>query len=184
MKNRAMAKNVKPNRILIRLPMIGYAEFNKPLSACSRCLLMKDNAPRKTKPAPKTNRPALVDSSLKCLGVFTFGSGHTLIWTGNCYPVRHWSRSPTCRAGCTSIFWVTARRYAAGRLGNEPEQAGYVAIESGLMLLVPRQKASSVRVPANLCYGVAVKNGNVSLNCSCSWWINRVYRGLRVFAPV
>jgi hypothetical protein len=36
MKSRAMAKNAKPNRILIRLPMIGYAEFNKkPLLAPS-----------------------------------------------------------------------------------------------------------------------------------------------------
>jgi hypothetical protein len=169
MKNRAMAKKVKPNRILIRLPTIGYTEFNQPLSTWSRCLLMKDSTPRETKPAPKTNSPALVDSFSKCLGFFTFGSGHTLIGIGNCYPVRPWSGSLTCRAGCTPIFWVAARRHAAGRLGNEPEQAGYVAIESGLMLLVPRQKASSVQVlAANLCYGVAAMDGNVSLDCLCS----------------
>jgi hypothetical protein len=70
-----MAKNVKPNRILIRPPMIGYAEFNnKPLSASARCLLMKDKAPRETKPAPKTKSPAPVDSFSKCVGVFMFGS--------------------------------------------------------------------------------------------------------------
>ena len=175
MKNRAMAKNVKPNRVLIRLPMIGYAEFNKPLSACSRCLLMKDNAPRETKPAPKTSSPALVDSFSKCLGVFTFGSGQTLIGTGNCYPVKRWSGNPTCRAGCPPIFCVVARQRAAGRLKNEPEQAGSVVIEGGLVLVVPRQKASSVQALAtNLCYGVEVMDGNVSSDCLCSWRINRV----------
>ena len=73
MKSRAMAKNATPNRILIRLPMIGYAEFNnKPLSASSRCFLMKDKAPRETKPAPKARSPALVDSFSKSRGVFMF----------------------------------------------------------------------------------------------------------------
>jgi hypothetical protein len=80
MKRKAMAKNVKPNRILIKPPMIGYTEFNNnPLSASSRYLLMKDKAPRETKPAPKTKSPALVDIFSKCLGVFMFGSGNTLI---------------------------------------------------------------------------------------------------------
>ena len=80
MNKRAMAKNAKPNRMLIRLPMIGYAEFNdQPLSASSRCLLMKEKAPRETKPAPKAKSPALVDSFSKCLGVFMLGSGNTLI---------------------------------------------------------------------------------------------------------
>jgi hypothetical protein len=75
-----MARNVKPNRILIRPPTIGYAEFNsKPLSASSRCLLMKDMTPRETKPAAKAKSPALVDSFSKCLGFFMFGSGYTLI---------------------------------------------------------------------------------------------------------
>jgi hypothetical protein len=65
-KSRAMAKNAKPNRILIRPPMIGYTEFNnKPLSASSRCLLMKEKAPRETKPVPRTKSPALVDSLSK-----------------------------------------------------------------------------------------------------------------------
>jgi hypothetical protein len=95
MKSRTMAKNAKPNRILITLPMIGYAEFNnKPLSASSRCLLMKDKAPIETKPAPKTKSPALVDSFSKSRGVFMFGSGQTLIGTGSCYPVKYWSGSP------------------------------------------------------------------------------------------
>ena len=71
MKSRAMATNEKPSKILTKLPMIGYAVFNnKPLSASSRCLLMKDKAPRETKPAPKIKSPALVDSFSKSRGVF------------------------------------------------------------------------------------------------------------------
>ena len=41
--------------------------------------MMKDNAPRETKPVPKAKSPTLVDSLLKCLGVFMFGSGNSLI---------------------------------------------------------------------------------------------------------
>jgi hypothetical protein len=40
---------------------------------------MKDKAPRETKPTPKAKSPTLVDSLPKCLGVFMFGSGYTLI---------------------------------------------------------------------------------------------------------
>jgi hypothetical protein len=54
MKSRAMAKNVKPNKILIRPPMIEYAEFNnKPLSASFRCLLMKDKARERQSQLPR-----------------------------------------------------------------------------------------------------------------------------------
>ena len=53
---------------------------NKPLSASSRCLLMKDKAPRETKPAPKTKSPALVDSFSKSRGVFMFESGAYPDW--------------------------------------------------------------------------------------------------------
>ena len=106
-KSRAMAKNAKPSKILTKLPMIGYAVFNnKPLSASSRCLLMKDKAPIETKPAPKTKSPALVDSFSKSRGVFMFESGHALIGAGPCYPVKYWSRSPIFRGGCSPIILV------------------------------------------------------------------------------
>jgi hypothetical protein len=46
----------------------------------------------------------------------------------------------------------------AGRLRNEPEQGGCVVFESGLVLLVPRQKTNTVpSLATNLCYGW---NGN------------------------
>jgi hypothetical protein len=185
MKSRAMAKNAKPNRIPIKLPMIGYAEFNnKPLSASSRCLLMKDKAPRETKPAPKTKSPALVDSFSKSRGVFMFESGHTLIAAGTCYPFRYWSGSPTFRGGCSPIFWLAARRRAAGRLRNEPEQAGCVVFESGLVLLVSRQKANTVpSLATNLCYGGTVIDRNVSSDCLCSKRINRVQIPFGIFTP-
>jgi hypothetical protein len=80
---------------------------------------------------------------------------------------------------------VAARRRAVGRLGNEPEQAGNVVIESGLVLLVLRQKASSVQgVATNLRYSVGVMGRNVSSDCLCSWRINRVLIAFRVFTPV
>src|SRR5271167_1896465 len=105
---------------------------------------MKDKAPRETKPAPKTKSPALVDSFSKSRGVFMFESGLSLIGIGTCYPVKYWSRSPIFRGGCQPILWMAARRRAAGRLRNEPEQAGCVVFESGLRSLVLRQKANTV----------------------------------------
>jgi hypothetical protein len=185
MKSRAIAKNAKPNRILIKLPMIGYAGFNnKPLSASCRCLLMKDKAPRETKPAPKTKSPALVDSFAKSGAVFMFEkwtysdwdrhmlSGQILVW------------KPAFRGGWPSIFWLAARRRAAGRLRNEPEQAGCVVFESGLVLSVPRQKANTVpSLATNLCYGGTVVDRNVSSDCLCSRRINRVQIPFGIFTP-
>jgi len=50
-----------------------------------------------------------------------------------------------------------------------------VVIESGLALLMPRQKASSVQgLATNLCYGAMAMDRNVSSDCLCSWRINRV----------
>ena len=71
MNRMAMTKNAEPNRMLIRLPMIGYAALrNKLFSASSGRLLRKDRNPRETKPAPKAKSPAPVNSLSRCLRVF------------------------------------------------------------------------------------------------------------------
>jgi hypothetical protein len=184
--SRAMPKNAQPNRMLIKLPTIGYAESNdKPLPASSRCLLMKDRPPRETKPVPRTKSPALVDSFSKCLGVFMAWKWKYLDCVGVCCPLNDWIGSPTCWVGCPPIFCMAARRRAVDRLGSEPEPAGSVVSGTGLMLLAPRQEASSVQfLASNLCYGATVMDRSVSSYCLCSWRIDLVVIAFRVFTPV
>jgi hypothetical protein len=60
---------------------------NKPLSASPRCLLMKDKAPRETKPAPRLKALHSLIVFRNLAGFSCLKAGHTLIGAGPCYQI-------------------------------------------------------------------------------------------------